>query len=66
MWYDYHMGTEKHSAATKKQWAKLSVKQRQKRLEPLKGARWKKTTKKERSEHAKKMAEARWGIKNNK
>lgn len=53
------MGTDKHSIATKKQWAKLSKKKRAERMKPLKEARWKNISAKKRSEHARMMALAR-------
>jgi hypothetical protein len=52
------MGTTKHSKASKKQWALLTLEQKRERMRAANEARWKGTKKKDRSEHASMMANA--------
>lgn len=54
------MGSKKQSIASKRQWAKLTLSQRQKRMKKLSRLRWVGMTPDERARHASKIAKARW------
>lgn len=59
-WYYIFMGSKKQSIASKRQWAKLTLSQRQKRMKKLSRLRWVGMTPDERARHASKIAKARW------
>ncbi len=61
-YYSMYMGSIKQSIASKKQWSKLSLRERRKRMQPLSKARWSDKSDRARTMHARKMAVARWGV----